>query len=87
MVKLWTAQGFLSDVLSKYIKNLVDTLPENLSVVYLVNSGYVITPIQSHVVAGLDSKFIFLFRSEANDLALRLARQYTRKEDIVAMEE
>ena len=45
------------------------------------------TPIRSHVVVGLKSKFLFLFRSEANDLALRLARQYTRKEDIVAMEE
>ena len=45
------------------------------------------TLIRSHVVVGLESKFLFLFRSEANDLALRLARQYTRKEDIVAMEE
>lgn len=37
--KLATAQGFVSDVLSKYIKELVDTLPEPLSVCFLCNSG------------------------------------------------
>jgi len=37
--KLAAAQGFASDVLSKYIKELVDTLPEPLSVCFLTNSG------------------------------------------------
>merc|ERR1719378_1340139 len=39
MAKLVTAQGFVSDILKKYVKQLVDTLPEPLSVVYLTNSG------------------------------------------------
>ncbi|TRY71942.1 hypothetical protein TCAL_03935 [Tigriopus californicus] len=63
MSRLTTAQGFLSEVLSKYVKELVDTLPERLSVCYLCNSG-----------------------SEANDLAIRLARQYTQSDDIIANE-
>jgi len=63
MLKLWSAQGFITSTLSAYIKALADTLPESLSVVYLVNSG-----------------------SEANDLALRLARQYTKREDIAVFE-
>ena len=39
MAKLVTAQGFVSDILKKYVKQLVDTLPEPLSVCYLTNSG------------------------------------------------
>ena len=39
MTKLVTAQGFVSDVLRKYVKRLVESLPEPLSVVYLTNSG------------------------------------------------
>jgi len=39
MAKLVTAQGFVSDVLKKYVKQLVETLPEPLSVCYLTNSG------------------------------------------------
>lgn len=39
MSKLATAQGFVSDVLNKYVKELVATLPEPLSVCYLCNSG------------------------------------------------
>ena len=42
-------------VLRRYIRKLLDTLPEELDTIYLVNSG-----------------------SEANDLALRMAKQYTR---------
>jgi len=39
MSKLVTAQGFVSDILKKYVKQLVETLPEPLSVCYLTNSG------------------------------------------------
>jgi len=39
MSKLSTAQGFVSNVLNKYVKELVSSLPEPLSVCYLVNSG------------------------------------------------
>eukprot|EP00092_Neocalanus_flemingeri_P027364 GFUD01029679.1.p1 GENE.GFUD01029679.1~~GFUD01029679.1.p1 ORF type:complete len:562 (+),score=149.73 GFUD01029679.1:180-1865(+) len=39
MAKLVTAQGFVSDILKKYVKQLVETLPEPLSVCYLTNSG------------------------------------------------
>ena len=39
LARLTTAQGFLSETLSKYVKHLSKTLPECLSVVYLCNSG------------------------------------------------
>jgi 4-aminobutyrate aminotransferase-like enzyme len=39
LARLTTAQGFLSDTLSKYVKQLAMTLPETLNVVYLCNSG------------------------------------------------
>jgi len=39
MSKLVTSQGFASDLLSKYVSALLDTLPEPLSVCYLTNSG------------------------------------------------
>jgi len=64
MSKLVTAQGFYSDILKKYVKTLVETLPEPLSVAYLCNSG-----------------------SEANDLALRLATQYTERDDVVVVDD
>lgn len=64
MAKLSTAQGFGSDILAKYTKELLASVPEPLSVCYLCNSG-----------------------SEANDLALRLARQYTGGTEVVAMED
>ena len=41
MNKIWTSCGFVSDVYTKYVRNLLNVLPESLSVVYLVNSGYV----------------------------------------------
>lgn len=64
MSKIATAQGFVTDVLNKYVKEIVSSFPEPLSVCYLVNSG-----------------------SEANDLALRLAQQYTGHEDVISMED
>ena len=39
MSRLGTAQGFVSDVLGKYIKELSSTLPERLKICYLTNSG------------------------------------------------
>lgn len=48
--------------IAEYAKNLADTLPGDLSVVYFVNSG-----------------------SEANDLALLMARLYTGNYDVVAL--
>ena len=64
MSRLVTSQGFSSDILTKYITQLVNTFPEPLNVCYLTNSG-----------------------SEANDLAIRLARAYTGKEDFVVTED
>ncbi|XP_069162919.1 ethanolamine-phosphate phospho-lyase isoform X2 [Procambarus clarkii] len=61
---LGSAQGFVNDILNKYVKQLLSKLPDILSVCYLVNSG-----------------------SEANDLALRLAKSYTNKMDIVVFDE
>jgi len=39
MSRLVTSQGFTSDLLSRYVSALLDTLPEPLSVCYLTNSG------------------------------------------------
>ena len=64
MSRLVSSQGFSSEILTKYISQLLDTMPEPLNVCYLTNSG-----------------------SEANDLALRLARAYTGKEDVVVTED
>jgi len=64
MSRLVSSQGFTSEILTKYISQLMETLPEPLSVCYLTNSG-----------------------SEANDLALRLAKAYSGKEDIVVTED
>ncbi|XP_072368391.1 5-phosphohydroxy-L-lysine phospho-lyase-like isoform X1 [Scyliorhinus torazame] len=63
MAKLNTNARFLHDNIVHYAKKLSETLPQNLSVFYFVNSG-----------------------SEANDLALRLAQQYTQHEDIVVVD-
>ena len=63
MGKLTTTQGFVSDLLSQFVNQLVCLLPEELSVVYMCNNGV-----------------------EANDLALLLAREYTRNKDLVTFE-
>lgn len=39
MATLVTAQGFVNDLLNKYVKELTSHLPDSLNVVYLVNSG------------------------------------------------
>ncbi|ROT65743.1 putative 5-phosphohydroxy-L-lysine phospho-lyase-like isoform X2 [Penaeus vannamei] len=64
MATLVSAQGFMNDALTKYVKQLVNKLPDVLSICYLVNSG-----------------------SEANDLALRLARAYTNRKDVVVFDD
>ncbi len=54
MAVLNTNTRYLHPLLARYIERLAATMPDPLSVVFLVNSG-----------------------SEANELALRLARAYT----------
>lgn len=39
MSKLGTSHGFLNETSSKYVRKLLETLPESLSAVFLVNSG------------------------------------------------
>lgn len=63
MSVLNTNTRYLYAGLSDYAGRLAATLPEPLSVCYIVNSG-----------------------SEANDLALRLARAYTGREEVVVLE-
>ncbi|XP_026524462.1 ethanolamine-phosphate phospho-lyase [Notechis scutatus] len=63
MELLNTNSRFLHDNLVQYAKRLTTTLPEKLSVCYIVNSG-----------------------SEANDLALRLARQYSGHYDVITLD-
>jgi len=64
MLQLSTLKGVVTQVLRKYVEELVVSLPKPLSVCYLCNSG-----------------------SEANDLALRLARQYTGRTDVMAFKD
>ena len=54
---------YLHDSINRYAEALCATLPDSLSVCFLVNSG-----------------------SEANELALRLARAHTRRRDVIALE-
>ncbi|XP_006534388.1 5-phosphohydroxy-L-lysine phospho-lyase isoform X3 [Mus musculus] len=58
-----TNSRYLHDNIVDYAQRLSETLPEQLSVFYFLNSG-----------------------SEANDLALRLARQYTGHQDVVVLD-
>lgn len=61
--QLNTNSRYLHDNLVEYSRRLTATLPEELSVVFMVNSG-----------------------SEANDLALRLARAYTAQRDVITID-
>jgi 4-aminobutyrate aminotransferase-like enzyme len=63
MRDLNTNTRYLHDNIVEYIERLAETLPPELSCIYLVNSG-----------------------SEANDLALRLARAYTGNRDVVTVD-
>ena len=63
MARLNANTRYLHDLINQYAAALCDTLPENLSVCFFVNSG-----------------------SEANELALRLARAHTGRRDMIALE-
>lgn len=63
MALLNTNTRYLSDVVNAYAERLAATLPDPLSVCFLVNSA-----------------------SEANELAVRLARAHTRHRDMVVLE-
>ena len=63
MAVLNTNTRYLHDQINTFARELLATLPEELSVVHLVNSG-----------------------SEANELALRMARTFTGQRDMLAME-
>ena len=63
MATLNTNTRYLHDYLVEYSRRLTDTLPGDLSVVFMVNSG-----------------------SEANDLALRLARTFTANRDVITVD-
>lgn len=63
MSVLATNTRYLHDLLTRYADRLSASLPESLTVAYLVNSA-----------------------SEANELALRLARAYTGRRDTIVLE-
>jgi 4-aminobutyrate aminotransferase-like enzyme/Ser/Thr protein kinase RdoA (MazF antagonist) len=63
MARLNTNTRYLHDTIVTYARRLAATLPDPLSVVFLVNSG-----------------------SEANDLALRLARAHTGARDVTVLD-
>jgi 4-aminobutyrate aminotransferase-like enzyme/Ser/Thr protein kinase RdoA (MazF antagonist) len=64
MARLNTNTRYLHDLLVTYARRLAATLPDPLSIVFLVNSG-----------------------SEANDLALRLARAHTGARDVLVLDQ
>ena len=63
MATLNTNTRYLSDLLNEYTARLTATLPEPLSVCYLLNSA-----------------------SEANELALRIARAHTGRRDMIVLD-
>src|SRR5262249_45782406 len=63
MARLNTNTRYLNELLIEYSERLTAALPEDLRVVFLVNSG-----------------------SEANELALRLARAYTGRNAVVVVD-
>jgi 4-aminobutyrate aminotransferase-like enzyme/Ser/Thr protein kinase RdoA (MazF antagonist) len=63
MARLNTNTRYLHELLIEYSERLTATLPEGLSVVFLVNSG-----------------------SEANELALRLARAHTKRNETIVVD-
>jgi 4-aminobutyrate aminotransferase-like enzyme len=63
MRRLNTNTRYLHELLIEYSERLIATLPDELSVVYLVNSG-----------------------SEANELALRMARAHTGRDDVIVVD-
>ncbi|MEQ9412229.1 MAG: aminotransferase class III-fold pyridoxal phosphate-dependent enzyme, partial [Cyclobacteriaceae bacterium] len=63
MAVLNTNTRYLHKNIVQFTKKLLSTMPDSLSVVYVVNSG-----------------------SEANELALRIAKNYTQQKDIVVVE-
>ena len=63
MARLNTNTRYLHDLFASYARRLAATLPDPLTVVFLVNSG-----------------------SEANDLALRLARAHTGARDVLVLD-
>ncbi len=63
MAVLNTNTRYLHENITKFAAALCETLPKELSVIYLVNSG-----------------------SEANELALRMAKTITKQKDIIALE-
>ena len=63
MAMLNTNTRYLHNNINEFAKELLRTFPEELSVVYFVNSG-----------------------SEANELALRMARTFTQQKDMIAVE-
>ena len=63
MAVLNTNSRYLHPAIIEFTQNLLSTLPEQLSVVHMVNSG-----------------------SEANELALRMAKAYSGGDDVIALE-
>lgn len=63
MAMINTNTRYLHDNINELAKELIETLPQELSVLHFVNSG-----------------------SEANELAIRMAKAYTSERDIIASE-
>lgn len=80
---------FLHDNIVLYANRLASTLPRQLCVFYFVNSGQVF--IYTLMSLCWNRPFLTSIcsadRSEANDLALRLAQQYTGNEDVIVLDQ
>lgn len=75
-----TNTRYLHDYIVKYSQELLNTFPDTLNVCYLVCKCCVFKVLFNDIALKVCSG------SEANELALRLARCYTKKQNILVME-
>ena len=50
LIRLTTAQGYVSDKTTEFVKTLATTVPHHLCVVYMCNSGAEATDLASRIV-------------------------------------
>ena len=85
MGQIYTNSRYLHDNIVIYAKRLTEYFPKELSICYFVNSGY-LHCTSSDCYTNMILFHFELVRSEANDLALRLARCHTKQKDVISID-
>jgi len=65
MSKLVTSQGFTSDLLTRYVSTLIETMPEPLNTCYLTNSGSEACDLALRLAAGVTNQTDILVVDDA----------------------